>query len=83
VQIDEPGTVDDLVADAATAGYQVTVRLIRDWASAGLLERGSPASSGTLPESDAVFRSEQNSPTARSVIMNIVQSSAWNHAVAN
>lgn len=46
MQIDEPGTVDDLVADAATAGYQVTVRLIRDWASAGLLDRPNKRPAG-------------------------------------
>lgn len=46
MQIDEPGTVDDLVADAATAGYQVTIRLIRDWASAGLLDRPNKRPAG-------------------------------------
>ena len=34
-----PGTVDDLVADAARAGHEITVRLIRDWTQAGLLDR--------------------------------------------
>ncbi|HUY50976.1 MAG TPA: hypothetical protein VMV92_35605 [Streptosporangiaceae bacterium] len=37
--ISGPGTVDDLVADAAGAGHQITVRLIRDWTQAGLLDR--------------------------------------------
>ena len=37
--INGPGTVDDLVADAAEAGYQITVRLVRDWTQAGLLDR--------------------------------------------
>jgi hypothetical protein len=31
--------VDDLVADAAAAGHKITVRLIRDWTQAGLLDR--------------------------------------------
>jgi hypothetical protein len=34
----EPGTIDDLVADAAEAGSQVGVRLIRDWTQHGLLD---------------------------------------------
>lgn len=34
----EPGTIDDLVADAAGAGHQVSVRLIRDWTERGLLD---------------------------------------------
>jgi len=37
--ITEPGTVDDLVGDAAAAGYRATVRLIRDWTEAGLLDK--------------------------------------------
>ena len=37
--ITEPGTIEDLVADAATAGYQITKRLIRDWTEQGLLDR--------------------------------------------
>lgn len=34
----EPGTIDDLVADAAAAGHQVSTRLIRDWTEQGLLD---------------------------------------------
>jgi hypothetical protein len=34
----EQATVNDLVADAAAAGYEVTARLIRDWAEQGLLD---------------------------------------------
>jgi hypothetical protein len=34
-----PGTVDDLVADAAALGQEITVRLVRDWTQAGLLDR--------------------------------------------
>jgi hypothetical protein len=38
VLITEPGTIDDIVADAAAAGHQVTARLIRDWTQHGLLD---------------------------------------------
>jgi hypothetical protein len=37
-QITEPGTIDDMVADAAEAGHAVTPRLIRDWTQQGLLD---------------------------------------------
>lgn len=36
--ITEPGTIDQLVADAARHGHQVGVRLIRDWTERGLLD---------------------------------------------
>jgi hypothetical protein len=35
VTITGPGIIDDLVADAAEAGHQITVRLIRDWTKPG------------------------------------------------
>ena len=35
----EPGTVDDLMADARSAGFQATPRLVTDWVSHGLLDR--------------------------------------------
>ncbi|MEV7737824.1 hypothetical protein AB0O75_38120 [Streptomyces sp. NPDC088921] len=35
--ISDPGTIDDLVHDAAVAGYPVTRRLVHDWVSLGLL----------------------------------------------
>src|SRR5258708_18588146 len=34
-----PGPVDVRGVDAAAAGYEVTVRLVRDWTQAGLLDR--------------------------------------------
>jgi hypothetical protein len=48
VEITSPGTVEDLVADATAAGYQITVRLVRDWTQAGLLDqpRRRPAGRG-------------------------------------
>lgn len=36
--ITEPGTIDDMVADAATRGYEASLRLIRDWTRRGLLD---------------------------------------------
>ena len=36
--ITEPGTIDDLVADAAASGYEASARLIRDWTEHGLLD---------------------------------------------
>ena len=37
-EIAGPGTIDQMVADAAARGHKVTVRLIRDWTEAGLLD---------------------------------------------
>jgi hypothetical protein len=36
--ITEPGTIEDMVADATAAGHQATERLIRDWTQHGLLD---------------------------------------------
>jgi hypothetical protein len=36
--ITEPGTIEDLVADATTAGFEANARLIRDWTQQGLLD---------------------------------------------
>jgi hypothetical protein len=46
--IADPGTIDDLIADAARAGYPITARLIRDWTQIGLLDhpRRRPAGRG-------------------------------------
>jgi hypothetical protein len=38
VEITDPGTIDDMVADAAASGHKVTTRLIRDWTKRGLLD---------------------------------------------
>lgn len=38
-QFNEPGTIDDLVADARSAGYEVTARMIHDWTAKGLIDR--------------------------------------------
>ena len=51
--IDEPGTIEDLVADARRSGYHATPRLVRDWTEVGLLDhpRRRPAgkSHGSRP----------------------------------
>lgn len=39
VSIDRPGSIDELLADARSAGYQISSRLITDWVSHGLLDR--------------------------------------------
>jgi hypothetical protein len=46
--ITEPGTIDDLIADAGAAGYEASARLIRDWTEHGLLDspRRRPAGKG-------------------------------------
>jgi hypothetical protein len=44
--ITEPGTIEDLVTDAANAGYKATVRLIRDWTEVGLLDHPQKRSAG-------------------------------------
>ena len=36
--IADPGTINELVADAAAAGHKITPRLIRDWTEHGLLD---------------------------------------------
>jgi len=44
--ITEPGTIEDMVADARAAGYEATVRLIRDWTQHGLLDSPQKRSAG-------------------------------------
>jgi hypothetical protein len=39
VSVDRPGSIDELVADARSAGYQIGPRLITDWVAHGLLDR--------------------------------------------
>lgn len=35
----KPGTINNLVSDAAAAGHRITARLIRDWTEHGLLDK--------------------------------------------
>lgn len=37
-QLSQPGTINDLIADAARHGHEVIVRLVRDWSERGLLD---------------------------------------------
>lgn len=41
-----PATIDQLVADAADRGHQITARVIRDWTQAGLLDYPQKRSAG-------------------------------------
>lgn len=45
-EITGPGTIDQLVADAAGRGHQITARVIRDWTQAGLLDYPHKRSAG-------------------------------------
>ncbi len=36
--VSEPGTISDMMTDAADAGHRVTARLLRDWTAQGLLD---------------------------------------------
>ena len=45
-QITEPGTIDQLVTDAAERGYRAGARMIRDWTAAGLLDYPERRSAG-------------------------------------
>jgi hypothetical protein len=60
VLITEPGTIDDLVADAAAGGYKITERLVRDWTEHGLLDnpRKRPAGKG-LGSAPALYPASQ------------------------
>lgn len=45
-EINGPGTIDQLVKDAAGRGHQITPRVIRDWTQAGLLDYPQKRSAG-------------------------------------
>jgi hypothetical protein len=53
VEISEPGTIDDMLADATASGYTITSRLVRDWTEQGLLDypqkRSAGKGHGSLP----------------------------------
>ena len=58
--ISEPGTIDDMVADADQGGHAVTARLIRDWTQQGLLDypQRRPAGKGHGSE-QAIYSANQ------------------------
>ena len=45
-EVTGPGTIDQLVQDAAGRGHQITTRVIRDWTQAGLLDYPRKRSAG-------------------------------------
>lgn len=45
-EINGPGTIDQLIADAAGCGHQINARVIRDWTQAGLLDYPQKRSAG-------------------------------------
>ncbi len=49
---DRPGTVDDLLMDAADRKFPATVRMIRDWVSLGLLDHPERRGRGAAHGSD-------------------------------
>jgi len=46
VNVDGPGTVDDLIADAEAHGHGATPRLVTDWVGAGLLDKPAHQAKG-------------------------------------
>lgn len=73
--IEEPGTIDDLVADAAERGYKATARLIRDWSQLGLLDypqrRPAGKGHGSAP---AVYPASQ-----RNLLLTLLHHRPGNH----
>ncbi|MEW2266269.1 hypothetical protein ACGF5T_31795 [Streptomyces sp. NPDC047853] len=59
--ITEPGTIDDLVADAAAAGHQVTKRLVHDWVARGLLAQPQRRRTGQRGSEQALHTGAQRS----------------------
>lgn len=58
--IDQPGTIDDLLADARALGFPATKRLVYDWTGVGLLDHPKRRSRGVKGGSDkALFPAAQ------------------------
>ncbi|WP_445185548.1 hypothetical protein ACTXG6_45770 [Pseudonocardia sp. Cha107L01] len=55
----QPGTVDDLLADASGAGHSVSLRLVRDWGHLGLLDRPSRRPAGRHGSRKALYSANQ------------------------
>jgi hypothetical protein len=58
-QITEPGTIDDLVADATAAGYEANARLIHSWIPKGLLDRPQRRPKGRRGSDKAIHSRSQ------------------------
>lgn len=57
---DEPGTIEELLADARALGFPATKRLVHDWISLGLLDHPMRRSKGRAGGSDkALFPASQ------------------------
>ncbi len=57
---DEPGTIEDLLADARALGFPATKRLVHDWISLGLIDHPTRRSKGRAGGSDkALFSAAQ------------------------
>ncbi|WP_370362091.1 hypothetical protein [Catenulispora sp. MAP12-49] len=61
MEFTEPGTIDDLVEDAARAGYSVTPRLVHDWVSKGLLDRPKRRRTGRTGSEKGLYDDFQRS----------------------
>lgn len=59
MEITEPGTIDDLVADATEAGHTVTHRLVHDWVSKGLLDKPQRRRTGPSGSEKGLHTSNQ------------------------
>ena len=57
--IAEPGTIDDLVADAVGAGHKVTHRMVHDWVAKGLVDRPERRREGASGSLKALHSLEQ------------------------
>jgi hypothetical protein len=57
--VPEPGTIDDLVADATNAGYNVTHRKVHDWVAKGLIDRPERRRAGRTGSLKALHSGEQ------------------------
>lgn len=73
--IDEPGTIDDMVTDAAERGYEASVRLVRDWSERGLLDRPQkrPAGKGR-GSAPAIYSANQ-----RNLLLTLLHHRPGNH----
>lgn len=74
VEIEWPGTIDDLVADAAAFDYTVTKRLIRNWSEIGLLDYPDPRPANGHGSAPALYTAGQ-----RRLFLTLVQQRQKNH----
>ncbi|MET9735461.1 hypothetical protein ABZZ79_33975 [Streptomyces sp. NPDC006458] len=58
-QITEPGTIDELIADAGDVGHKVTARLVHDWVAQGLLDKPTRRPKGRRGSAKALHAATQ------------------------